>query len=181
MMKKNIEFVFALLIIVIFATILHAQSNAPYAQQIAVVKKMKGDIATIGVLTTTLSEKSIEQMGRAATGLGVKIILAQPKEASELPSLYKKLVKEKGVQLLWIPDPNDKLMIGVGFEFLRENALPDKIGIIVPDQALVMTGGLCSIITEGGKLRVVVNQRIAQMIGAIIPNDTADPVAYIVR
>lgn len=180
-MKIRYDLMSIFLLCGIFSTMLQAQTGVPYAQQIAVIKKIKTEISVIGVLTTTMSDKSIEQMGRAATGLGVKIVLAQPKEASELPSLYKKLIKEKGAQILWIPDPSDKLMTGIGFEFLRENALPDRIGIIVPDQTLVGTGGLCNVYSDAGKLKAVVNQRIAQVVGATVPNDPADPVAYIVK
>ncbi len=162
-------------------SIARAQSPAPYGQQIAVIKTIKPGIITIGVVASRLDEHSLEQIVRAATGQGIKIVVAKPQELTQVASLYNELVGDKKVDLLWIPDAGDKMLLGQGFEFLREKALHDKIGILVPDQALVSAGALCSVVTESGKLTAYVSQRIAPLIGASVPSDPGGSIRYVSR
>jgi hypothetical protein len=71
-------------------------------------------------------------------------------------------------------------MTGIGFEYLRESALADRVGVFVPQESMLAKGALCFVTTSGGKIKVYINQRIAQVIGATIPSDpSAD--RYVVR
>jgi ABC-type uncharacterized transport system substrate-binding protein len=155
-----------------------AQTQASYGQQIAVAKMLRAGLATIGVMTSNLSDKAIEQINRAATAQGVKIVVAKPQDASQISAFYAKLVSEKKAELIWIPDGGDQMLTGVGFEFLRAKALGDKIGLMVPSESMVPSGGLCTVLSEGGKVRVIVNQRIAQIIGISVPSESTAAISY---
>jgi uncharacterized protein YunC (DUF1805 family) len=155
--------------------------KAGYAQQFAILKRLKPELTTIGVLGSTLSEKNIEDLTRAAVGQGLKIAIGVPKSMPDIAQLYRKLVSEKGAQIIFIPDANDNIMLGNGFEYLRESALSDRIGIMVPQQSLVSGGALCSVTMEDGKYKAFVNQRIAQAVGANVPADGGAKVTYIVQ
>ena len=155
-----------------------AQTQASYGQQIAVAKMLKTGLTTIGIFATNLNDKAVEQINRAATGQGIKIILAKPQDPSQISPFYGKLVTERKAEMIWIPDPNDQMLTGVGFEFLRAKALGDKIGLVVPTEAMVSSGGLCAVFSDGGKIRVIVNQRIAQMIGISVPSEPTASITY---
>lgn len=157
------------------------QMLASYGQHIAIAKKMKPGLATLGIIGSNLSDKMIEQISKAATGQGVKIVVAQPQDAGQVASFYNKLTGEKKVEMIWFPDPGDHMILGIGFEFLREKAVADKIGLIVPQESLVASGGLCTVLLEGGKLKVMVNRKIAQLIGLSVPAESSESVTFVSR
>ena len=171
-----------ILCIVLFAAAdASAQTTASYGQQVAVAKSLKPGLTTLGVFGSNLSDKTIEQISRAAAGQGVKIVVAKPQDAGQVSSFYTKLVSEKKAELIWLPDASDNMLLGIGFEFLRVKALADKIGLIVPQESLVASGGLCTVLLDGGKVRVIVNQKIAQMIGLSVPADNNESITFVSR
>jgi ABC-type uncharacterized transport system substrate-binding protein len=158
-----------------------ACAQATYPQQIAVMKILNPNVKTIGALGGGLTEKAIQALARAGLGQGIQVVVAIPRNASEIATLYKTLVKTKKADMIWLPDPDDGLMLGVGFEFLKSNTVLDKTGLCVPTAALVASGGLCSVQVEDGKLVVYVNQRIAGVIGAGVPKEARDDVSFVSR
>jgi len=167
------------------ALMLHAGTalgqKAGSAQQIAVMKTLKPGVVTVAVFSSTIDEKGIESWTRAGMSLGVKVVVAKPKAMADIAGLYRSVVKEKSAQMILIPDASDELMTGVGFEYLRETVLADQVGILAPQEAMVSNGALCFVTTENGKLKVFVNQRIAQVIGANVPSEPGASVTYVVR
>lgn len=109
-----------------------AQGAVPYSQQIYLMKTLKPSIKTIGVMGSGLSDETIELIARAAAGQEVGIFVARPQNAKEIATLYKKLTIEKAAEIIWIPEAGDKLMAGIGFEYLRENTMIDKVGLVSP-------------------------------------------------
>ncbi|HTY38092.1 MAG TPA: hypothetical protein VMH23_13325 [Bacteroidota bacterium] len=160
--------------------VLNAQA-ASYGQQVAVAKALKPGLTTLGIFATNLSDKAIEQISRAAAGQGVKVVVAKPQDAGQVSAFYTKLVSEKKAELIWLPDASDNMLLGIGFEFLRAKALGDKVGLIVPQESLVASGGLCTVQLDGGKVKVIVNQKIAQMIGLSVPSDAGESITYVSR
>jgi hypothetical protein len=186
-MKTRINFVtggaavLVLMLAVILSTNLALAQKAGSAQQIAVAKTIKSGLTTIGILSSTIDDKGIEGWTRAGMTQGIKIIIGKPKSMSEIAGLYKSIVKDKGAQLILIPDAADELMTGIGFEFLRESSVADQVGVMVPLETLVASGGLCYVTNEGGKLKAFVNQRMAQVIGANVPSEPGTSVTYVVK
>ena len=175
------SFILVLSLVVLVHAGAQAQTAASYGQQIAVAKTLKPGLSTIGVFGSNLSDKSIDMMSRAATGQGVKIVVAKPQDAGQVSQFYATLVGEKKAEFIWLPDPSDAMMLGIGFEFLRVKALADKVGLIVPRESLVATGGMCTVLVEGGKLRVIVNQKIAQLIGLSVPRGDGDSMTFVAQ
>lgn len=173
----------ALVVILVVASIGvgHAQTPASFAQQIAVAKTMVQDLQQIGVLTSNLSDKELESINRAAAGQGVKLFIGKVKDMASVATMYKTLVSDKGSQIIWIPNAEDALLSDMGFKYLRESTVRDRVGLLVPNDALVPSGALCSILSEGGKVKAYVNQRVAAAVGANIPGGTDGPVTYVLR
>jgi ABC-type uncharacterized transport system substrate-binding protein len=158
-----------------------AQSKVTYGQQIFVMLKVLPSLKNIGVIYSTGSDQLVQALTRAAVSQGVKVFIAKALTAREIPTLYKKLVEEKGVTMIWIPEEDDKLMVDIGFEFLRESTIADKVGLYVPTQKLVSEGALCSVQIDGGKLSVYINQRVAKAIGANGTGIDGPNIQYVVK
>ncbi len=179
-MRKAVIMIFiGVMLSPIFGNVLKGQSAAAFGQQVAVAKKLRPDLTILGIISSTATDKSIEQMTRAGLAQSVKIVVARLKTPPEVPELYKALVSDKKVQMLILPDPADDMMTGMGFEYLREAALGDKVGLIVPLESLVSTGGLCFITNQGGTLKTVINYKVASMLGIIPPSDGSLAFTYV--
>lgn len=155
------------------STPLFAQ-KASYGQQIAVMKALKADLKTVGVLTGNLTDKMAQDLTRAGLAQGVTIAIAKPKDPREVVTYYKMLVSEKKIQTLWLPEASDVVVKGVSIDYLKENTAIDGIELFVPEKSLVQSGALCSAVIENGKLIVYVNKKIASVVGATIPGPDSD-------
>jgi uncharacterized protein YjaZ len=177
-MKKVIG---AVLLLVVLPLLLTAQSKPSFGQVLGVAKKLKTDLAVVGVMSTTLTSKDIESMTRSAMQQGVKLFVTEPKDVREVSALYKTLVNDKKVQLIIIPDNADKTMTGMGFDFIKENATIDRVGICAPDPSLVAQGAMCSVVRENDKIVVYVNQKVLAFVSAKIPTDEASTINFVLR
>jgi ABC-type uncharacterized transport system substrate-binding protein len=161
--------------------VMHAQTKLTYGQTIFLMKSLKPALKSIGVMESTLSTEEIEGIVRAASGQGIKVTIAKVEEARDISGLYKELVAKHAVDMVWIPDSTDKLLLGIGFEYLMENTILDRVGLCVPDRKLVERGALCSCVHENDKFTVYVNQQIARIEGLIPPTALDPAIAYVVR
>jgi hypothetical protein len=184
-MKRNsvprwVQFVFvALCLIPLLKS--SAQSAVTFGQQIAVLKSLKVDLQSIGVISSNISQKDVASITRSALQMGIKIFVAEPKSPKEIPELYKRLVNEKKVQIILIPASNDDMVLQYGFDFLKENSMIDKIGICVPDLSRLADGGMCFIGKEDGKFMVYVNQKVSAFVGVTVPKEENSSITYVLR
>ncbi|MBP9211204.1 MAG: hypothetical protein KBF97_00290 [Bacteroidetes bacterium] len=160
---------------------LWGQSSVPFGQQIALLKMLKPDLVTVGVLTNSLNEEKKQQLIRSSLQQGVNVFVAVPNDVRDIPVLYKKLIGEKKVQLIIIPNVEDRILLGIGYEYLKENSLLDRIGVCVPDVKFIANGAFFAVIKEDGKLIVTVNQRIAALVGATIPVQQNPSISFVAR
>ena len=162
-------------------TLLSAQSKPTFGQVLGVIKKLKADLTVVGVMSTTLSSKDIENMTRSAMQQGVKLFVTEPKDVREVPALYKALVNDKKAQMIIITDIADKTMTGMGFDFIKETATMDRVGICAPDPALVSQGAMCSIVKENEKIVVYVNQKVLAFVSAKMPSEESSTINFVLR
>lgn len=172
------QIVASALLLLSTAAVLNAQSAG---QQVAVMKMLLPGTTAIGVLSGSMTDKKVEDLTKAGTAQGVKVIVARPKEPREVGALYKKLISQEGVRLILVPDSEDPLVLGIAFDYLREQAVQDKIGICVLDEDLVAKGALCAVQLKDGKVQVSVNQKMAVLIGATIPPEGTSSVSFVAR
>ncbi|HTY09825.1 MAG TPA: hypothetical protein VMF88_02025 [Bacteroidota bacterium] len=160
---------------------IEAQSKPSYGQQIAVIKILQPDVKIIGVMGATLSEKDVQDITRAGLAQGMQIVVGLPQNPREISDIYKRLLNEKKIQVLWVPKGSDDMMMGIGFEYLRSTTLLDKIALYIPNPDLLPSGALCSVQMESGKLTVYVNQKIATLLGARVPAEQSESVTFVSR
>jgi len=121
--------------LVVFSTAAFSQ-KASFGQQVAVMKSLKADLKVVGVVGTTISDKMTQDLTRAGMAQGITIVIAKGKDAREVASLYKKLVAEKKIQMLWVPDAGDDVVMKLGMDYLKENTVMDGVGLCVPVKTL---------------------------------------------
>ncbi len=158
---------------------LSAQSPARLAQQVMALKEMNPNLKTVGIIGTTLSDQNIQDVVRAGLGQGVQIVVGRPKSAREISEIYKKMVKERNIQIVWLTDPSDETMLGIGFEYLRNNAPLDKVGIAVPLTNFLGNGAFCSVQLEDGKVVSYMNAKVSEALGLKLPTGEASGIKYV--
>jgi ABC-type uncharacterized transport system substrate-binding protein len=158
-----------------------AQSKAAYGQQMFLLKSLKPGTKSIGVIGAALSDADVQSLTRAGMGLGLTVVVARPTNARDVAVLYKKLVADNKIELLLVAPGGGDWFEGASVEYLRENALLDRVGLCVPTMAHLAGGALCSIQSENGKLVVHVNQKVANVVGAAVPADQSASIAYVVK
>jgi ABC-type uncharacterized transport system substrate-binding protein len=179
-LKIQLSVVCTVLLCLIMVSSLAAQTPAGYAQQFFVMTKLVPSLKFIGVISSKATDQMIQGTNRAGLPYGVKVFIAKAGTPRDIPGLYQSLIK-KEVQLIWIPDKDDEMVMEKGFEYLREMTLENKIGLCVPDTKMITEGALCSIQLEGNKVVAYINKRVAQVTGATIPNDPSGSVKYIIK
>lgn len=155
-----------------------AQTPATYAQHFAIMKMVRPNLKTVGVLGSKLTEKNMQDITRAALSQGIVVFIGRPATIRDLGSIYRKMVADRKISLLWLPDPEDILLTEEGFEFIRTRALHDDLGLCVPTLSLVNAGGLMSVQREGNTVTVHINHRIAELIGTATPSTSSDAIAF---
>jgi ABC-type uncharacterized transport system substrate-binding protein len=169
------------ILFITFLTVTGTAQTVTYGQQISILKSLKADLHVIGVMAGNISESDIVSVSRTAKQQGLEVFVARPKDGREIPELYKKLIRDKKVQIILIPNADDNLMSQIGYEYLKENAILDKIGICVPDIDLFNQGAFCFITKEDGKFMVYVNGKISSFVGAAVPKEENSSITYVVR
>ena len=167
--------------VMLFVTMTSAQQPAALSQQIYVLKQLEPKLKTIGVMGSSISDKEMQDISRLGLSQGIEFVFARPKSPQEISLLYNQMVAQKKIQMIWLPYANDETMLGIGFQFLRENTPLDKIGLCAPKKPLVESGALCSVQKEEGKVVVYLNKKSAELLDIKVPaSDPNSPVIYIV-
>ncbi len=156
-----------------------AQTAATYAQHFAAMKMVHPALKRVGVLGSRLTERDMQDITRAAMTQGVEVYIGRPKNLRDIAGIYKTMVVDRRVSLLWLPDPDDALVTEEGFEFLRMRTLHDNLGLCVPNPSLLTSGGLMSVQREDKKLTIHINHRVAGLIGAATPNNSGGSIAFV--
>ena len=179
-LRIRILFFSALLFLLLDVPTMTAQTSAGYAQQIFVMTKLMPSVKSIGIISNNVTEVFTQATARAGLPFGIKVFVAKADKPRDIPELYRMLVK-KGVKMIWLPDKDDEMLLNMGFEYLRETTLEDKIGLCVPVSKMVSEGALCCIQSEGNKLTVYIDKRVAQVVGAAVPDDPTNAVKYVLK
>jgi hypothetical protein len=148
-----------------------AQSPATYAQQIYAMKMIQGNLNTVGVMGNSLTDDQMQQLTRAGHTQGVRVVIGKVDNARDISGVYRAMVGSEKVQVIWLPDPDDKMIMSSGFDFLRQNTIADRVGLYVPAADYVTNGALAAILTNGGNIEIHYNSRIAGRVGVSMPGD----------
>ncbi len=158
-----------------------AQAKAGYGQQLFLLKSLKPSAKTVGIIGAALTDTDVQALSRAGMGIGLTVVVARPTNARDVAVLYKKLVGDSKADMILVMAGGGDWFSGASVEFLRENAILDRVGLCVPSLDQLQGGALCSVQSENGKLVVHVNQKAANVVGAVVPSEQNSSIAYVVR
>ena len=170
----------AVLLSMFIMSVMTAQTSAGYSQQVFAMTKIMPSVKMIGIISNRATDSFIQNTARAGLQFGVKVLIAKVNNPREIPDLYHTLLKD-GAKIIWLPDKDDAMLLDKGFEYLREITLEDKIGLCVPVSKMVSEGALCCILLEGNKVTVYIDRRVAQVVGATVPDDPNSSIKYILK
>lgn len=162
-------------------TELAGQSKAAFGQQLFLLKSLKPGVKNVGVIGAALSDADVQSLTRAGLGIGLTVVVARPANARDVAVLYKRLVNENKIDMLLVTPGGGAWFEEASVEYLRENALLDRVGLCVPARQQLTGGALCSIENENGKLVVHVTQKVANVVGAVVPSEQSGSIAYVVQ
>ncbi len=157
------------------------QAKAAFGQQLFLLKSLKPGVKTVGVMGAALTDADVQSLTRAGMGIGLTVVVARPGNARDVAVLYKKLISESKAEMLLVTAGGGPWFEEASVEYLRENAVLDRVGLCVPTKDQLTGGALCCIQSEGGKLVVHVNQKVANVVGAAVPSEQSGSIAYVVQ
>lgn len=176
--RKN-AVIFLTLSLLVFTFNGQAQSNPPFLQQIFVMKEIHPDLKTIGVMGSAISGSERQEITRAGYSQNINIIFGLLQSIRDVPTVYRQLVSDHSVDIIWVPFHNDHVVIQDGFEYLRQNTLRDRVGLYVPLSDLVAAGALASIQNSGGGIVIYMNERVAEVVGVASAVEENDAITYV--
>jgi len=165
----------------LFPIAIHCQAALSFGQQVYLMKTLKPSLKSIGIISFNLTDEEAGKLARAGLALGVKTTVARVNDNHEISDLYRKLVGECNAEMIWIPENDDRMIRGVGMEFLLSSAIEDKVGLCVPTRDAVSKGALCCFQMDKNKYTIYINQRIAGVVGAAVPSQQDSRITYIVQ
>jgi putative ABC transport system substrate-binding protein len=146
-----------------------AMAQTP-TQQLFALKELYPSLKAVGVLTNqTPSEELTRALNKASAATGVKVIVTVVNSIADLAPKFRELVSSYQVQGIWLLDNTGALSSSAARDFLYKNTVTRNLALLVPDKAMVSEGGLLHVTSEGGQLRLYVNQRVAQALNVKVP------------
>ena len=149
-------------------------------QQLAVMKEIKPATKVVGVLCNVeQNEAFIKKANRAAASLGLQVIFADVKQVKDISTQFRLLASSHDMDFLWIINVDEVVMSNLGKEYLFKNSVLNRIPISVPTRELVAEGGTFYAELEEGKIKLTINQKVAQALQLMVPEQYKATVNYV--
>ncbi len=163
-----------LFVAVIFVSTPRAlESNASPLQSIFMIKQLVPQTQTIGLMWNqkkTNTSEILPKIERAAASVGVKIVVEDVEELSEVSQKFWDLRDNYHIQTLWIIEDNTPMSTGVGRNFLVENSVVNGIALFAPTGGWVSAGACASLLSDGNNVKLYVNKKTISALGIKVPD-----------
>ncbi len=167
-------------IVCIIAEIQAQEGALTPMQQLMVMKEIKPATKVVGVLCNVeQNEAFIKRANRAASSLGLQIIFADVRQVKDISTQFRLLSSSHDMDFLWIINVDEIIMSPIGKEYLFKNSVLSRIPVSVPTRELVAEGGTFYAELEEGKIKLTVNQKIAQALQLTVPEQYKATVNYV--
>jgi len=172
---KTVEIVlFVLFIIaVFFGTPSALETNATPLQSLFMIKQLMPQAQTIGVMWNqdkTNTGDLLPKIERASASTGVKVIVEDVEELSNVSEKFRELKDKYQVQAIWIIEDNDPMSSGVGRDFLIKNSIVNGIALFAPNVDWVSAGACAALLFDGSTVKLYVNKKTINALGIRVPD-----------
>jgi ABC transporter substrate binding protein len=166
----------SVLLMAFFGTPEALESNATPLQSIYMIKQLIPQAKTIGLMWKQTDENGsgvMDQIKRASATLGVKIVMADVENITDVAAQFRDLADSYHVEALWIIHNSDVLSSSTARGFLIKNAALQGIPLFAPDHDWVSAGACAAVVTDGGSTKLYVNQKTLNALGLKVPESDA--------
>lgn len=127
-------------------------------QQVYIVKQLKPDIKSIGVLCNLEKHPELtNKLSRIAAQMSVKIYLFDTKEILSVSKNFKRMRRKK-VDAIWV-FPDEVLTQKIVADYLIRESVLAKIILMANDPAWVKKGATLCARSEEGEIRLYINEK----------------------
>jgi len=149
------------------------ESNATPLQSIFMIRQLIPQAQTIGLMWNQSKMNTgdlLPKIERASASIGVKVVIEDVEEISDVSQKFRDLKDNYHIQALWIIDNNEPMSTGIGKDFLVKNTIVNGIALFAPNADWVSSGACASLLSDGGNVKLYVNKKTISALGIKVPD-----------
>ncbi len=157
---------------VMFGTPEALESNVSPLQSLYMIKQLVPQVQTVGLIwnqTRVNTTDVMPKIERAATSVGVKVVVEDVEEVSDVSQKFRDLNDNYHIQALWIFQNDDIIGSSMGKEYLIQNSTVKGVALFAPNTDWVSAGACATLMLEGGTVKLFVNKKTITALGINIP------------
>ncbi|HUI29742.1 MAG TPA: ABC transporter substrate binding protein [Candidatus Acidoferrales bacterium] len=148
-------------------------SNVTPLQMIFMIKQLIPQTQALGLLwnqTKINSGEYLPKIERASASMGVKVIVEDVEELSDISQKFRDLKDNYHVQAVWVFDNSDPLNSNIAKDFLIKNTIVNGIALFAPNTDWVSAGACASLLSDGSTVKLYVNKKTINALGIKVPD-----------
>lgn len=148
-----------------------AGEPATHNQQLFVLKSLKPDVKTVGLLVSgsfAADSESMTSVSRAAAGAGFKVILGTVESVRDVASKFRDL-RAEGIDAVWVVETGGLMNDRATRSFLIDNSARGRLPLLAPNATWVSEGACASVEKGGAGLSVSLNQKVLSALSITVP------------
>ncbi len=147
-------------------------TDATPLQTLYMVKQLFPQTKTVGLMwqqTDVNSSDLIPKINRAASAVGVEVVIEDVEKLREVPEQFRDLTQKYHVQVLWIFNSQDMLAGSIAESYLIKNSTMNGVALFAPSADWVSAGACATVLSNGTDANLVVNQKTINALGVKVP------------
>lgn len=153
-----------LLLLVALCTALPSFGQATAQQQMFVLKTLRPNVQTVGLLISpqVQGRAEVERAARlAAQRSQVNLVIGEVTNLGQVGPVYRQLVRDHRVNAVWVMTGDPVFGDRTARSFVIEQAARSGIVLVAPDQSWVREGAAVALEARADELNIFVNERLS--------------------
>ena len=171
--KKSAAIVGIVFALATFSSTTAFEPTVSPLQELYMIRELTNGVQTVGVILNVDEgdhAELIAKIQRASAQIGLKVVIAEIGQLSEVAQKFRELKDTYHVQVLWIPQTESIIGCSISRDFLIKNSALSSIPLFAPSQEWVTSGACISLATEGGDVKLFVNKKTLAVLGLKVPD-----------
>ncbi len=149
------------------------ESSVTPLQAVFMIKQLIPQVQTVGVIwnqSKTNANEILPKIDRASASTGVKVVVEDAEEMSDVFQKFRDLKDNYHVQAIWVIDNNEPMGADAGRKYLIQNSLVNGIALFAPNADWVSAGACAALLTDGSNVKLYVNKKTIAALGIKVPD-----------
>ena len=142
-------------------------------QELYMIKELTNGSEIVGVMLN-IGEGDhadlLTKIQRASAQTGMKVVVAEVTQLSEVAQKFRELKESYHIQVLWVPQDESVIGSPISRDFLIKNSTLSSIPLFAPNQDWVTSGACVALSLEGGSVKLYVNRKTLAALGLKVPD-----------